>query len=651
MVGAWVGRIAGCEGLLLGLSSGAVLGVCLAWLGLFGARDPSGVQRWTRALVVALVIAGGLLRGASVGPRERQASDVRADRATPSSGPELRELEVVGASDPGPRCTLVVRDPSRAGDRSARFELEVAAEACPRAQGDRIAISTHELEAGSSRVPSRRETWSLSGERAPWSRPAPRPQAWTWARASTSYWRWVAAARQQAWEGSRGDRAASLSAAIGLGLRSTLDPDDREALRRSGLGHLIAVSGLQVALAGLWLQVVVRRLAVAFGGSVRLTCLVAWLPLLAYVGLTGAAAPAVRAALMLVALDIGTLVGRPTHGPTLLALVAAGMALVEPTWLFDPGFQLSVAAMAAIVTAPAGQGVLASSWRITWATAPLTLIHFDVAPLHALLANMIALPLFSLLMPASLLGWGLYGWLGEPILAPARMFAEPILDVAELLARVPGADARLLAGLALLLLIVDGVRRRTKPAPSPSNWLPPRLACVWLLAVALPIALGWPRPSLASLLVRERFDWIAIGSPSSRSLVIRDRRTTWVEPRACLIRPVLGASDSEQLFARLGVGELERITESSEPGSVDPRSAQLGRELEAAGIRVGEGSLEHCPLPSKLEVRGALRACQSRHGGRGRVAVLAWAGRVQCWSNDRWLALPELDSELDTLGP
>jgi hypothetical protein len=223
------------------------------------------------------------------------------------------------------------------------------------------------------------------------------------------------------------------------------------------------------------------------------------------------------------------------------------------------------------------------------------------------------------------------------------LFATPILDVAELLARVPGADARLLAGLAALLLIVDTWRRgrASGSEPQPSSWLPPRLACIWLLVVALPLALGWPRSSSPA---PERFDWLAVGTPSSRSLVIHDRRSGWIAARACLIRPVLGASDTELLLEAIGVTELE--VESG-----DPRAEQLGRELERAGIRVGEGGLsrEHCPLPAKPALRDALRACQARHGGRGRVTVIARAGRVRCWSHDRWLALPEIASEADTL--
>ena len=216
--------------------------------------------------------------------------------------------------------------------------------------------------------------------------------------------------------------------AVGLGLRSALSPEQREHLRASGLGHLIAVSGLNVAIAAVWLQFVARRGASLLGVSPARACALAWLPLWIYVGLTGGAASAVRAATMLTVVDLGTVVGRPTHGPATLSLVAAAMLLWQPSWLFDPGFVLSVAAMAVIVSAPRELGLWATSWRISWVTAPPSVLFFDVTPLHGLLGNAIALPLFGLLMPIALIACVVPGQFGALALSAGRIFATPILD-------------------------------------------------------------------------------------------------------------------------------------------------------------------------------------------------------------------------------
>lgn len=638
-VGAVVGRAPTCEPWLASVVVGVLALTLAAWLVALVSPEPRR-SRASSAMVIVALLGFALVRGASVGAVEREHTLVRAERAWAAAGPEvLRELEVVGASEPGPRCSVWVREPERAD--AASFELELVASACPLAQGDRFALRGRELESASARLPS----WRAARQAADEHPPLPRPS-----RADARLARYhhaVAQLRQRAWEASRGDRAASLSAAIGLGLRATLDAEDREALRGSGLGHLIAVSGLQVALAGLWLQVLVRRVAVLLGISARWTCVVTWLPLLAYVSLTGAAPPALRSAAMLIAVDLGTIVGRPSHGPTLLACVAALLGVVEPAWLFDPGYQLSVAAMAAIVTAPPGQGVLASSWRITWATAPLSIVHFDVAPLHALLGNLIALPLFSLLMPAALLGWALHGTLGELALAPARVFALPILDAAELFARVPGADARLLAALALLGLLGHRVRARrgaelTELAEplAPSNVLPPKLACVAVLLVAVPLALGWPGRSPLDGLARERFEWLAIGTPRSQGLLIRDRRAGRLAPQVCVIRPMLGAGETERLLDELGVVAIPTLVASEREANEtrDARTALLALELRRSGVVVGDEPLAgHCVLPDPELVRASLRACQAWHGGRGRVLVLVGPLGRRCWVEGRWV--------------
>lgn len=620
---------------LLGRSAAGQLGLLLLVAGVLGLTfaawfvalgRPRSRAPASATLVASGLVALALVRGAAVGAEERARETTKVERGRPTP-PDLRELEVVGASEPGPRCTVEVRELG---------ELELAASACPLAAGDRIALRSDELERADARVPSERSRWLAADEHPPWSRPG------SASAPLERYMHFVAALRQDAWEVSRGDRALALGAAIGLGLRATLTIDDREALRDSGLGHLIAVSGLQVALAGLWLQVLVRRLALLAALSARWASVVTWVPLLAYVVLTGAAPPALRSAAMLIAVDLGTIVGRPTHGPTLLACVAALLAALEPSWLFDPGYQLSVVAMAAIVTAPPEQGVLASSWRITWTTLPLTLLHFDVAPIHALLANVLALPLFSLAMPTALLGWALLGTLGEAALAPMRVFTQPILDVAQLLARVPPLDARAIVVLALLGVIVHRVRARRARARrediEPSDLLPPELACLATLLVALPLALGWPRPSLAAQLGRERFEWLALGTPRSSGLILRDRRQGSLAPAVCIVRPLLGPRETEVLLDALGVVAITTLVASEREPS-DPRTDALAVELARRYPFAAQPLSGRCVIPDPELVRASLRACQAMHGGRGRVLVRSGPLGRRCWVEGRWVRL------------
>jgi len=439
-------------------------------------------------------------------------------------------------------------------------------------------------------------------------------------------------------------------------------------MRAAGLGHLIAVSGLHVAVAGLWLQAFGRRVSALFGGSPQIVTVLTWAPLLAYVGLTGAPASAVRAALMLMALDLGAVVGRPTHGPTLLAITAVAMLWVRPAWALDPGFQLSLAAMGAIVTAPPEQGPVAMSWRISWATAPLSALHFGAAPMHSLIANAVALPLFALLMPTALLGSLSLSWLGVRALAPASLFAAPILALARALAQLPAAGPLALAGLALLGLGGHAWHRRrrspevrglpiydSKLGPDlgpdrrpPPAWLPPRACCVLTLAICTLLSWRDSRLTQPAPVAAPTTEWISAGTLASRTLLVLDSQSPG---RACLYRPLFSTRTWTTLLEQVDVRRLHLEARLSAPpgrgparryAQPDPRILEFAAALRDAGFEVQHGAAAPpgCAPPSPTEVREALRACRFRQGGDPRTPALAAlrGGELRCRFEDRWVA-------------
>jgi ComEC/Rec2-related protein len=592
--------------------------------------------RWERTeqvLLVAVFTCAGLVRGASIGS---QAPARVLERGVSSAS--LRVFEVVGASEPGPRCTIVLRD---AGVRDgATITVSAPSEACPRWRGQRLALASSTLRPSWVAALDDEQLFGAGGSDVDlgegaviWRRPATR--AW-FERPIDGYWRWVAQLRQLGWEATRGDAAASMVVAVGLGLRSALAPEQREHLRASGLGHLIAVSGLNVAIAAVWLQFMARRGAAMFGISPARACMIAWLPLWIYVGLTGSAASAIRAATMLTVVDLGTVVGRPTHGPTTLAVVAAVMLLWQPQWLFDPGFALSIAAMAVIVSAPRELGLLATSWRISWVTAPLSVLYFDVAPMHGLLGNAVALPLFALLMPISLVACVVPGPLGELGMQLGRLFATPILDVAQLLAQVPavGPLGLLVAGL------LGSMSWLLRPGPRLAAWLPPKLAC------GLSIALSGTLMIDAARTRDEQpppFDWIAMGTMHSRSLLVADRSTP---TSGCIYRPTGSTRTWRWLLEQHGVSRVDRLDaalpdpERREPPRGDPHTRALAIELGRAGIQIADG-LGDCQAPTAEQVRAALRSCRYLQGGRGPALAKVWAGTLSCRIEDRWVRVED----------
>ena len=140
-------------------------------------------------------------------------------------------------------------------------------------------------------------------------------------------------------------RTAGVLRALLLGDDSRLDEETAESYRQSGAYHVLVISGAHIALiAGLTVWIVGRftrspllRLAAAAGP--------AWL----YALVLGSPAPVVRAALAVTVAFTAPLAGRRAPPPNTLALAAALVLALDPTALWDPSFQLTFAAVAAIV--------------------------------------------------------------------------------------------------------------------------------------------------------------------------------------------------------------------------------------------------------------------------------------------------------------
>jgi competence protein ComEC len=219
-----------------------------------------------------------------------------------------------------------------------------------------------------------------------------------------------------------------LVAALSLGDRAGLSPEARDALATLGLSHLIAVSGLHLALIAALAYAVARlalsRLAflVVRSDARRQAILFALGAAAGYALMSGWGIPVRRALVFLVAVTLGFLRRRPGRRGHPLALAAIVVLGVEPGALFEAGAQMSFAASAAILASlghrnPADRaagvglrirshldGLLRTSAAAIAATAPLAAVHFGRAAPFAVAANLVAVPLTAaLLLPASLL--------------------------------------------------------------------------------------------------------------------------------------------------------------------------------------------------------------------------------------------------------
>lgn len=274
--------------------------------------------------------------------------------------------------------------------------------------------------------------------------------------------------------GGRERPGIRLTRALLLGDLAALPGDWRRALRRTGLLHLIAVSGMHVALlaagvaaAGAWWRRRARGLALALG-------------VLGYLALVGPQPSILRAAGMALVALLGLALGRPQAALQSLATAASAMALFDPRVVDDLGFRLSASATLGLLLlaprlAPAGErarplrAALAVSLAAQIATFVWIAPVFHQIPLAAPAWNLLAIPWSALALAvgaawtAIAVAWPTFGAATGGILDPlawplaglARVPPEPWSNLP--LALGPG-EAALVALLLAWTVFVAGRR-------------------------------------------------------------------------------------------------------------------------------------------------------------------------------------------------
>ncbi len=252
--------------------------------------------------------------------------------------------------------------------------------------------------------------------------------------------RWRQRLRDRIGEVLRGTAGEGLVRALVLGDRSGLVPEQWEVLTRTGTNHLIAISGLHVGIVAGFLFFLFRRL---WSRSARLALLMAapraaaigaLMGALAYSALAGFAVSTQRALIMLAVVLGAVLLSRTIRPLSGITLALVGVLILDPLAVLSYGFWLSFGAVAALLYAlgrRVSAGGLWSKWgRAQWAVAlgllPLLLLLFGRASLIAPAVNLVAVPLFSLvLLPAVLVSslLGLVPGLELPLIFSARLLA------------------------------------------------------------------------------------------------------------------------------------------------------------------------------------------------------------------------------------
>lgn len=404
-------------------------------------------------------------------------------------------------------------------------------------------------------------------------------------------------------------RAAGVLAALVVGDQGAIERADWDLFRDTGVAHLMSISGLHVTMFA-WLAAMgVGR---AWRGSARamLACpapvAARWGGLAlaaAYALLAGWGVPAQRTLCMLAVVAAVQQAGLRWPGPLVLGLAAVVVSLLDPWALLQPGFWLSFAAVGLLMLAGGEPAHTGKAWRrlraalaaglrtqavATIGLAPLTLLFFQQVSLVGFGANLVAIPLVTLVItPLALLG-ALLPWLWLAAAGAVQALVallQPLGDwpVWQAAAAPAWAAAAGLLGGALLVL----------PLPWRLRWL--GLPLLAPLLAPLP-----PRPA------EGRFELVAVDVGQGTAVLVRTRQHLLVYDAGPRWSPQADAGDRilRPLLRARGETRIDALVLSHRDGDHTGGAAsllalpvaQVWSSLEPAHpLRLQMAGLPHAP--------------------------------------------------------
>ena len=399
----------------------------------------------------------------------------------------------------------------------------------------------------------------------------------------------------------------AVAAALITGERAAIPRPVIDAMRDSGLAHLLAISGLHMGLVTAFLFFGLRAALALIPGLAlhqpikKWAAIAAGLGAFAYLLISGATVPTQRAFIMVLIVLTGVMLDRTAITLRLVAWAALVILLLAPESLLSASFQLSFAATTALVAGyeilrsrrdlgvyeergplqRAGlyvAGVAFSSVVAICATAPFAVYHFNRFALYGLIGNLLAVPLTAFwIMPCAVLGLllmplGLEAW----PLAVMGWGLEVLIGWAGLVSSWPAASLPVPAmpDIGLALVVLGGL------------WL-----CLWTrrwrLLGLLPILLG-----LASIALNPKPDVLV--EREARLFGLRDESgRLWLSSRRS------ARFTADVWLRRLGLWEAERLPSNGAAEDAPVVCDGLGciarfGDKTLAVVRDGRALLEDC---------------------------------------------------------
>ena len=413
--------------------------------------------------------------------------------------------------------------------------------------------------------------------------------------------------------GQTSERSGGIATALVTGDQNAVGEEDAEAMRRSGLTHLLSVSGLHLAaVVGGVMLLTLRLLALSPYLALRFNLVLVGaaagaLAGVAYTLLTGMQVPTVRSCVAALLVLGGLALGREAISMRLVAVGALIVLLLWPESVAGASFQFSFAAVTAIVTlhglalvrrwlGPREDGLamrvlrgcvslLLTGLAVELALMPFALYHFHKTGLYSVLANLVAIPWTTfVIMPleATALILDSFG-LGAPFWGATGWAIERLLDLANWVAGIKGAVATLpsMPVPAFAAMVIGGLWFCLWT--SPTRWLG-----LFPMVIGAMAAAASPAPDL---LVTGDGRHLALMDASGRPAMLRERSGDFIRSLAS-----------------------ENIGYDGEPIVVDDLPlARCGRDACLADIRRGGRSWRLLATRSgqSIDWQALTRACAS----------------------------------------
>ena len=284
--------------------------------------------------------------------------------------------------------------------------------------------------------------------------------------------------------------AGEIAVALVTGEQGGISEETKQTMRDSGLAHILSISGLHMAIMAGTVFWLVRALLALWPHLALNYPIKKWAAAAAlaaatfYLALSGASVPTVRSWIMMSIMLVAVMLDRPALTMRNVALAALLILVVSPESLFDPSFEMSFAAVVALVALyewlaarrRERLGDVSPLWRAlhrggalvggaalttlvaSAAIAPFAVYHFHRMTEYGLIANLLAAPIVSfLIMPMALLAlvampFGIEAW---PLKAMGLGIAAMVW-IGKWVASWPGAVTVLpqISGAALVLIVL-----------------------------------------------------------------------------------------------------------------------------------------------------------------------------------------------------